>query len=102
MRCSSSAARAASRYPKRRIIVIWDNLNIHKDDLDERWSRFNARHDNRFEFVYTPLHASWLNQIEIWFSILQRRVLRLGSFNDAGELEAAVRGFIAYWNRYEA
>jgi transposase len=94
--------RLARRYPRQRIIVIWDNLNIHKDGLDDRWSLFNARHGNRFEFVYTPLHASWLNQIEIWFSILQRRVLRLGSFDDAGELEAAVRGFIAYWNRYEA
>jgi transposase len=92
----------AARYPERRIIVIWDNLNIHTDGKDARWSKFNARHEGRFEFVYTPVHASWLNQIEIWFSILQRRVLRYGSFDNARELEAAVVGFIDYWNRYEA
>jgi transposase len=92
----------ARLYPDRRIIVIWDNLNIHKEGTDNRWSRFNARHGGRFEFVYTPIHASWVNQIEIWFSILQRRILRYGSFDDARELEVAVMGFIQFWNRYEA
>jgi transposase len=92
----------ARRSTKRRVIIIWDNLNIHYDGRDGRWSKFNARHGGRFGFVYTPLHASWLNQIEIWFSILQRRVLRYGSFDNAQALEAAVVGFIRYWNRYEA
>jgi transposase len=92
----------ARRYPGKRIIVIWDNLNIHLEGKDDRWSRFNARHGGRFEFVHTPLHASWVNQIEIWFSILQRRVLRHGSFDSARDIEAAVLGFIRYWNRYEA
>jgi len=92
----------ARHYPKQRIIIVWDNLSTHKDGPHKRWSRFIKRHAGRFDFVYTPLHASWLNQIEIWFSILQRRVLRLGSFDKASELEEAVRSFIDYWNRYEA
>ncbi|MFZ4739525.1 MAG: IS630 family transposase [Bradymonadia bacterium] len=89
-------------YPDREVVVVWDNLNIHYDGADERWTRFNAAHGGRFRFVYTPLHASWMNQVEVWFSILQRRVLRYGSFANAAELEAAVLGFIGYWNRCEA
>ena len=92
----------ADRYPKGPVVVVWDNLNIHYDGADERWTRFNAAHGNRFRFVYTPLHASWMNQVEVWFSILQRRVLRHGSFANAAELEAAVTGFIGHWNRCEA
>jgi hypothetical protein len=53
-------------------------------------------------FVYTPLHASWVNQVEIWFAILARRLLKQGSFRTGLELEAAVIGFVRYWNRYEA
>ncbi len=43
-----------------RVDVIWDNLNIHHGG---RWETFNARHQNRFRFHYTPLHASWVNQV---------------------------------------
>lgn len=75
--------------------VIWDNLNIHKG---ERWERFNERHGHRFVFHFTPIHASWVNQIEIWFSIIQRRCLRNGSFASQQELQASVEAFIAYWN----
>jgi len=92
----------ARRYPGRKIFVIWDNLNIHMDGKDRRWSAFNRRHRGRFRFVYTPLHASWVNQIEIWFSILQRRVLRHGSFDDVRMLRDHVLGFIADWNRHDA
>ena len=92
----------ARRYPEREVVLVWDNLNIHYDGADERWTRFNAAHGNRFSFVYTPLHASWMNQVEVWFSILQRRVLKHGSFASAAALVAAVSGFIAYWNPCEA
>jgi transposase len=94
--------RVAKRFPTGPVYVVWDNLNIHRDGRDKRWTRFNRRHRGRFHFVYTPLHASWVNQIEIWFSILQRRVLRHGSFADKSALRAAVMGFIAHWNRVEA
>ena len=55
----------ARRYPGRPVYVVWDNLNIHYDGKDGRWTRFNERHGHRFHFVYTPKHASWMNQIEI-------------------------------------
>lgn len=54
----------AARYPGR-VVVVWDNLNVHFDGADKRWTQFNDRHGGRFEFVYTPKHASWTNQIEI-------------------------------------
>jgi hypothetical protein len=92
----------AQRYEGRRIYVIWDNLNLHYDGRDLRWTRFNRQHGNRFRFVHTPLHASWVNQVEIWFSILQRRILRYGSFESVKGLAGDVLGFIRHWNRHEA
>lgn len=92
----------ATKHPGRQVYVVWDNLNIHLDGKDGRWTAFNLRHRGRFHFVHTPLHASWVNQVEIWFSILQRRVLRHGSFDDVAALRAAVIGFISHWNRAEA
>ena len=89
----------AERYPTGPVYVIWDNLNIHHG---ERWEVFNQRHEGRFHFVYTPLHASWVNQIEIWFGILQRRILRYGSFSSPEGLAAAVLGFVDSWNAFEA
>jgi transposase len=50
-------------------------------------------------FHYTPKHASWLNQIELWLSILARKLLRRGSFASTADLEAQVLAFIAYYNR---
>ena len=50
-------------------------------------------------FHYTPRHCSWLNQIEIWFSILVRKVLRRGNFTSTDDLRAKVLAFIAYFNR---
>lgn len=94
--------RVAKRYPKGHVYVVWDNLNIHSDGREKRWTNFNKRHRKRFHFIHTPLHASWVNQIEIWFSILQRRVLRHGTFTGTRELRDAVLGFIAHWNRIEA
>jgi transposase len=89
----------AKRYPTGPVYVVWDNLNIHHG---ERWRAFSERHGGRFHFVHTPLHASWVNQIEIWFSILGRRVLRHGSFASAIELRRRVLAFITHWNRSEA
>jgi transposase len=92
----------ARRYPRGRIYIIWDNLDIHRDGPDRRWSRFNARHGHRFHFVYTPKHASWMNQIEIWFSLLQRRVIRYGNFIDRAHLRHTIEAFLRRWNRCEA
>jgi hypothetical protein len=92
----------ARQYPTGPVYVVWDNLNIHLDGKDKRWSKFNRRHHRRFHFVYTPLHASWVNQVEVWFSILQRRILRHGSFENTTDLRSSVLRFIAHWNRAEA
>ncbi len=50
-------------------------------------------------FHYTPKHASWLNQIELWLSILTRKLLRRGSFLSVADLTTKVLAFIAYYNR---
>ena len=55
--------------------------------------------DHRIRFAYTPKHTSWLNQIEIWFSVLVRKVLRRGNFASTEALKRRIEGFIAYFNR---
>jgi hypothetical protein len=54
---------------------------------------------HRIVFHYTPKHASWMNQIEIWFSILSRKLLKRGTFSSVADLKAKVLAFIAYFNR---
>jgi transposase len=88
----------AAQYPEGPVHVIWDNLNIHRDGPTRRWSRFNRRHGGRFVFHFTPKHASWVNQIELFFSIVHRQCLRHGDFHSVAELRAALLGFIASWN----
>lgn len=80
-------------YPGREIHVILDNLRTHKPKRD----RWRVRHKN-VHLHYTPTHASWLNQIECWFSILTRRALRGASFTSVAELRAAIEAFIAAYN----
>lgn len=92
----------ARKHPTKKIIVVWDNLNIHFDGKTARWTEFNRRHGGRFAFVNTPIHASWVNQIEIWFSILQRRVIKRASFRSGDELTWRILGFIGRYNRVDA
>lgn len=54
---------------------------------------------HRIVFLYTPKHASWMNQIEIWFSILVRKVIKRGNFSSADDLKHKVLAFIEYYNR---
>lgn len=93
----------ASVYRHRRVHVILDNLNTHcntsQGDFVTQW---NKRHGNRFVFYYTPTHGSWLNQVELWFGIVSRRILRYGNFHSPDELIAAIEAFIEEWNRTEA
>lgn len=53
----------------------------------------------RIRFVFTPKHCSWLNQVEIWFSVLARRVLKRGDFTSVDALEQKILAFIGYFNR---
>jgi hypothetical protein len=54
---------------------------------------------HRIRFVYTPKHCSWLNQVEIWFSILVRRLLKRASFTSVEDLRQRLLAFIEYFNR---
>jgi hypothetical protein len=57
---------------------------------------------HRIRFVYTPKHSSWLNQIELWFSILMRRLLKRTSFTSIDDLRERILAFIAYFNQFLA
>jgi transposase len=54
---------------------------------------------HRIVFHYTPKHASWMNQVEIWFSILARKLLKRGTFTSVADLKAKVLAFVDYFNR---
>ncbi len=62
-------------------------------------ANFLADPCHRIHFVYLPKHTSWLNQIECWFSILVRLLLRRGNFTSTDDLRQQILDFIAYFNR---
>jgi transposase len=80
-------------YPDQEIHVVLDNLKTHKPKRDQ-WL---ARHKN-VHFHFTPTHASWLNQVEIWFSILARSALNGASFTSVRQLRQAIDAFIDAYN----
>lgn len=80
--------------PDTELHVVLDNLSTHKPKHD-RWL---ARHPN-VHLHYTPTHASWLNQIETWFSKLSRAALRGASFTSVRQLRRAIEAFIDAHNR---
>ena len=59
---------------------------------------FLTDRSRRIRFVFTPRHCSWLNQVEIWFSVLARRVLKRGDFRSVDDLSHKILAFIAYFN----
>ena len=83
----------AAAYPGRRLEVILDNLNTHKRNED--WLE---RHP-LVTFHYTPTRASWLNQVECWFSILQGQSLTGASFTSVEQLKAHIEAYVAQHNK---
>jgi transposase len=81
--------------PDTELHVILDNLSTH-NTRRERWLK---RHPN-VHFYYTPTHASWLNQIETWFSKLSRAALRRASFKSVKQLREAISACIAAHNEH--
>ena len=85
--------RIVAAYPGQEIHVVLDNLNTHKPKND-RWLE---RHKN-VHFHFTPTRASWLNQVEIWFSILEGQSLHGASFTSVAQLRAHIDAFIEAYN----
>ena len=86
--------RIVAAHLEREIHVILDNLNTHKPKR-ERWL---ARHKN-VRFHFTPTHASWLNQVECWFSILASKSLSGASFTSVQQLRSHIDDFITAHNQ---
>src|SRR5246127_55874 len=84
--------RIAAAFPNRQLHVILDNLSTHKKN--ERWLKKHPR----VHFHFTPTRASWLNQIETWFSILQGQSLSDASFTTVEQLQEHIDAFISAWN----
>lgn len=79
-------------YPDKQIHAVLDNLNTHKKNEDWLKAHPNVR------FHFTPTRASWLNQVEIWFSILAGKSLRGASFTSVTQLRQHIDDFIAHYN----
>jgi hypothetical protein len=77
------------------IHIICDNVSTHQGEQVRAWL---AKHP-RFRLHFTPVHCSWMNQVEQWFSILQRKRMTAPNFVDLADLEAKVLAFIAEWNK---
>ena len=84
----------AAQYPDQELHVILDNLKTHKPKHD-RWL---VKHP-QIHFHYTPTHASWLNQVECWFSILWRQALRGLNSTSARNLRKAIDSFIDVYSQ---
>lgn len=81
-------------YPDQELHVILDNVSTHKTPDVQAWL---ARHP-RVTFHFTPTSASWLNQVETWFSVLTRQAIRRGSFRSVRELVERIDTFTREWN----
>lgn len=81
--------------PDKELYVILDNLSVHKHQNVKNWLTKNER----VHFVFTPTKGSWLNQIELWFSILSRKVLKRGIFDSKEELVSTIMAFIEKYNK---
>ncbi len=87
--------RLLREYSDKDLYVILDNGSSHRSKKTMAWA---AKH-KRLHLAFTPTHASWLNQIEIWFGILTRKVVRRGIFKSRDELVERLMQFIESYNQ---
>ena len=86
--------RLVALYPDRELHVILDNLSTHRVEHGP-WAQAHPQ----VHFHFTPTHASWLNQIEVWFSILTTKALRGASFRSVKQLIEQIDAFICAYNQ---
>jgi transposase len=80
--------------PKLKIHLVLDNGSSHTSKATKAWLQAHPR----FSVTYTPKHASWLNMVELWFSVLTRRLLRRGDFSSREDLENKITEFTVRYN----
>lgn len=78
------------------IHLVLDNVSTHHGKEVRAW----LKKRRRFRLHFTPVHCSWMNQVEQWFSILQRKRFRIADFQDKADLAAKLQQFIAEWNAH--
>jgi transposase len=86
--------RIAKAYPRRRLHIVLDNYHTHKHDDINDWLSKNPR----ITLHFTPTSGSWLNLVEVFFSIITRQAIRRGFFDSVKDLVTAIRAFIDGYN----
>jgi len=75
--------------------LVMDNYAAHKHPNIKAWLAKNPR----FVVHFTPTHASWMNLVEVWFSLIERQAIRRGVFTSVRDLNAKIRAYIDGWKR---
>jgi transposase len=84
----------ARAYPDHELHLVMDNYATHKRPEVKAWLAANPR----IHLHFTPTSASWLNLVEVWFSIIERQAIRRGTFTSVRDLMIKIRDFITGWN----
>ena len=82
-------------------VAMWCGIDVSEEDLETGRQRraFLSDPDHEHVFHFTPLHGSWLNQVELFFSVLARKFLRRGDFGGAAEFEGRIERWLEAYNR---
>ena len=81
-------------YPAGGLHLVTDNYAAHKHPNVRQWLAANPR----VVVHFTPTHASWMNLVEVWFSLIERQAIHRGTFGSVRDLNAKIRAFITGWN----
>jgi transposase len=84
----------ARAYPDQDLHLVMDNYAAHKHKTVQDWLAANPR----VRCHFTPTHASWMNLVEVWFSLAERQAIHRGSYRSVRDLNAKIRAYIDGWN----